>query len=170
MAAKQIIPLGEPLIKKQLLRISRMCEQRAIYNTEIYVKHIALLAAALVLTACVEPLTEYQPVVDPAKSSPAKFEKDLAACRNIGLQAEADYKARQNKEMGEKMVAGILLGAIAGAAIGDSSNYAAAGAAYGAAAGAASTDTELATGGPRRIIDRCMSERGHVILSDPGRG
>jgi hypothetical protein len=126
--------------------------------------------AALSLSACVEPLADYRPVVDPAKSSPAKFEKDLAACRAIATQAEAEYKARQEKELGQNLIAGVLVGAIAGAAIGDSSNYAAAGAAYGAAAGAAATDTELAVGGPRRIIDRCMTQRGHVVLNDLGAG
>ena len=40
----------------------------------------------------------------------------------------------------------------------------------GAAAGAAATDTELAVGGPRRIIDRCMTQRGHVVLNDLGAG
>ena len=34
----------------------------------------------------------------------------------------------------------------------------------------AATDTELARGGPRRIIDRCLIGRGHRILSDIGRG
>lgn len=72
--------------------------------------------------------------------------------------------------MAQNMMAGILLGAVAGAAIGDSGNYAAAGAAYGAGAGVAATDTELAQGGPRRIIDRCMADRGHTILNDLGRG
>lgn len=125
----------------------------------------------VLLVGCVqEPLTEYRPVVDPSKSSPAKFERDLSACRNVGLSAEAAYKKRQDQQMAQNMVAGILVGAIAGAAIGDSSNYAAAGAAYGAGAGVAATDTELAQGGPRRIIDRCMADRGHTILNDIGRG
>jgi hypothetical protein len=62
-----------------------------------------------------------------------------------------------------------LVGALVGAAIGNS-DTAGAGALYGGAAGAASTDTELATGGPRRIIDRCMAGRGHKVLSDLGRG
>ncbi|TGD60478.1 glycine zipper family protein [Tabrizicola sp. WMC-M-20] len=129
------------------------------------------LSYVVSLAACVqEPLTDYRPVVDPAKSSPAKFERDLAACRNVGLSAEAAYKKRQEQEMAQNMVAGILVGAIAGAAIGDSSSYAAAGAAYGAGAGLAATDTELAQGGPRRIIDRCMANRGHTILNDIGRG
>ncbi len=132
-------------------------------------KSIAL-TSLIALTACVQPLTEYRPIVDPAKSKPEKFEKDLAACKAIGLQAEADYKAKQDKEMGANIMAGLIVGAIAGAAIGDSSDWAAYGAASGAASGAAATDTELAVGGPRRIIDRCMTDRGHVILSDIGKG
>lgn len=134
-------------------------------------KRFIALPLVLSLAACVqEPLSEYRPVVDPAKSNPAKFERDLAACRNVGLSAEAAYKKRQEQEMAQNMMAGILVGAIAGAAIGDSSNYAAAGAAYGAGAGVAATDTELAQGGPRRIIDRCMADRGHTILNDLGKG
>lgn len=138
---------------------------------EMNVRLIYACAAVALLSACVQqPLTEYRPVVDPSKSSPAKFEKDLTACRNIALQAEAEYKKRQDEELAGNLMAGILIGAIAGAAVGDSGNYAAAGAAYGAAAGAAATDTELAKGGPRRIVDRCMAERGHAILNDLGRG
>ncbi|WP_050527618.1 glycine zipper family protein [Pseudorhodobacter aquimaris] len=134
-------------------------------------KRCIILSVTLLLAGCAqEPLTEYRPVVDPAKSSAAKFERDLAACKNVGLNAEAEYKKRQSEEMGRNMMAGILLGAVAGAVIGDSSGYAAAGAAYGAGAGAAATDTELAQGGPRRIIDRCMADRGHTILNDIGRG
>lgn len=134
-------------------------------------KPLFALVTVLTLSACVqETLTDYRPVVDPSKSSPAKFEKDLVACRNIGLAAEADYKKRQEAEMGQKLIAGLIMGAIVGAAVGDSGNYAAAGAAYGGAAGVASTDTELAQGGPRRIIDRCMTERGHGVLSDLGKG
>lgn len=131
---------------------------------------VVVLAGSL-LAGCVQPtLEEYRPVVDPSRTNAAKFERDLAACRNVALQAEADYKKRQNEQMGANIMAGLLVGAIAGAAIGDSSSWAASGAAYGAAAGVAATDTELAQGGPRRIIDRCMAERGHKILNDLGKG
>ena len=122
------------------------------------------------LSGCVEPLAEYRPVVDPSMSSPAKFEKDLAACRAVATQAETEYKARQEKEMGQNLLAGLLVGAVAGAAVGGNSDWAATGAAYGAASGVAATDTELAVGGPRRIIDRCMTQRGHAILNDLGAG
>lgn len=135
-------------------------------------KRILLVVSFIALSACEPPptLAEYRPVVDPARTNSAKFERDLAACRSVAQQAEAEYKVRQQKEMGANLMAGILVGAIAGAAIGDSSNWAAYGAASGAAAGVAATDTELAHGGPRRIVDRCMTERGHRVLNDLGKG
>lgn len=134
-------------------------------------KKIGLAVALIALTAC-EPVTlaDYRPVVDPGRTNAAKFERDLVACRAVATQAEAEYKERQQKEMGANLIAGLLVGAIAGAAIGDSGSWAAYGAASGAAAGVAATDTELAHGGPRRIVDRCMVERGHRVLNDPGKG
>lgn len=127
--------------------------------------------SAFSIAGCVqESLVDYRPVVDPSRSSPAKYERDLVECRNIAIQAEAEYKERQEKEMAQNMMAGLIVGAIAGAAIGDNGRSAAAGAAYGTAAGMAATDTELAAGGPRRIVDRCMAGRGHAILNDIGKG
>ena len=61
----------------------------------------------------------------------------------------------------------IKTGALVGAVVGDSSDWAKTGAVYGGVSGVATTDSEIAVGGPRRIIDRCMTERGHkysVIL------
>ena len=94
----------------------------------------------------------------------------MAACYSIAKKAEAEYQKRQQDELGANLIAGVLAGALVGAAVGDNSDWAKTGAVYGAAAGAASTDTEMAVGGPRRIIDRCMTDRGHRILSDFGRG
>lgn len=133
-------------------------------------KKFAIATCLLGLAGCVQPLEEYRPVVDPARSNPAKFESDLTACRSVAKQAEADYQKRQQDEMGKNIMAGLIVGAIVGAAVGDSSNAAGYGAAYGATAGVAATDTELAVGGPRRIIDRCMADRGHKILNDLGKG
>jgi uncharacterized protein YcfJ len=125
--------------------------------------------AALSLSGCVQPLEDYRPVVDPSAKNNSRYERDLAACYSVAKQAEAAYQQRQQEQMGANLVAGLLAGALLGAAIGNS-DTAGAGALYGGVAGAASTDTELATGGPRRIIDRCMDDRGHKILSDLGRG
>lgn len=141
-------------------------------------KHLLCLTAIVALAACEAPqqLSDYRPVVDPAKSSPAKFENDLTACRNIAIQVEADYKERQQKEMVSGLIAGALIGAATGAIAGGGSShksdYILAGTAVGAAGGAASGDHtyDLVKYGPRRIVDRCMAERGHAILNDIGRG
>lgn len=129
----------------------------------------------VVLAACTPVMTldDYRPVVDPSKTNAKKFESDLSSCRNIAKAAEADYKERQAKEAQNQMVAGLLIGAIAGAAIGGDGQSAAAGAAYGGAVGATAEGDyghDLVTYGPRRIVDRCMTERGHVVLNDIGRG
>jgi len=122
------------------------------------------------LSGCVQTLEEYRPVVDSGASNSGRYERDLAACYSIAKKAEAEYQKRQQDELGANLIAGILAGALVGAAVGDNSDWAKTGAVYGAAAGAANTDTEMAVGGPRRIIDRCMTDRGHRILSDFGRG
>jgi len=122
------------------------------------------------LSGCVQTLEEYRPVVDSGASNSGRYERDLAACYSIAKKAEAEYQKRQQDELGANLIAGVLAGALVGAAVGDNSDWAKTGAVYGAAAGAANTDTEMAVGGPRRIIDRCMTDRGHRILSDFGRG
>lgn len=133
-----------------------------------------ILALALLspfaLVACGEPpkpLQEYRPIADAVGPT---FEADLAYCRAIATAAEAQYLKRQNDEMAGRLVAGLLIGAVVGQAVGGNSDWTAYGAANGAASGAASVDTELAQGGPRRIVDRCLAGRGHRILSDAGRG
>lgn len=136
------------------------------------------LITALSLAACaqVEPLSEYRPVVDPARTNKVRFDRDLEACRTVALQVEADYKKRQQEQLGANLMTGLLVGAITGAVVGSGSNYqgemAAYGAASGMAAGAAANDytQDLVKFGPRRIVDRCMAERGHKILNDIGRG
>ncbi|SOC11601.1 glycine zipper family protein [Rhodobacter maris] len=135
------------------------------------------LAATLGLTACepVQTLQDYRPVVDTAKIRPAKYEADLAQCRAIATQVEAEYKERQQKEIGQQMVAGLIVGALVGAAAGSHSHYQGSYIAQGAAAGAAigatsgDYDHDLVTYGPRRVVDRCMTGRGYIILNDPGR-
>lgn len=132
--------------------------------------------AAVAGCAELEPLTEYRPVVDPERTNMPQFERDLEACRAVAVQVEADYQKRQQEQMGANIMAGLLVGAITGAVVGSGSNYqgelAAYGAASGMAAGAAANDYtyDLVTYGPRRVVDRCMAERGHTILNDIGRG
>lgn len=108
------------------------------------------------LAACAAPptLAEYRPVVDGAGPM---FDHDLAECRLIAAQAEVEYKQRYAKESRGRMVAGMIIDVAPGAA----------------AIGrdwVGSTDAELAHGGPRRIIDRCMDGRGYRVLSDLGKG
>lgn len=142
-------------------------------------KPLALcLVATLAVTGCakLEPLTEYRPVVDPARTNMPRFETDLEACRGVAVQVEADYRQRQQEQMGANIMTGLLVGAITGAVVGGGTDYqgelAAYGAASGMSAGAAANDYsyDLVTYGPRRVVDRCMAERGHTILNDIGRG
>lgn len=136
-------------------------------------KKFYVLLAPLLVAGCVqEPLSEYRPVVDPGRTNAKKFESDLAACRNVAIKVEADYKKRQEQQLVGNLIAGLIVGAVAGAAIGDSGDAIAYGAAAGAAAGAATNDYtyDLVKFGPRRIVDRCMAERGHKVLNDVGRG
>ena len=127
------------------------------------------LLALLLLSACAaEPVAQYAPVIDPKGVSHARYASDLAECQAIATQAEADYTKSQQEAAMQNLVVGALMGAAIGAAYGN--QYVGPSAAYGAGAGLASTDTEIATGGPRRIVDRCLSSRGYTVLSDMGRG
>ena len=136
------------------------------------------MISILAMTGCaeLEPLTEYRPVVDKERTNMTRFESDLEACRRVAVKVEADYRQRQQEQMGANIMAGLLVGAVTGAVVGSGSSYqgelAAYGAASGMAAGAAANDYsyDLVTYGPRRVVDRCMAERGHTILNDIGRG
>lgn len=132
-------------------------------------RHILALAALPLMAACAAPeqVVTYRPVVD---GTGAAYERDLVQCQAIATQAEADYLRRQNAEMGANIITGLLVGAVVGQAVGGNSDWTAYGAASGAASGMSATDTELAHGGPRRIVDRCLAGRGHRVLSDMGRG
>jgi hypothetical protein len=129
----------------------------------------------LALCACepIQTLDEYKPVVDLSRVSAKRFDADLAQCREVAKTAEADYQQRAQKEATNNMVAGLIVGALVGAAAGDNGRYIGAGAAYGGLAGAGAQgdyDHDLVTYGPRRIVDRCMADRGYHILNDVGRG
>jgi len=136
-------------------------------NKDNTMKRIFILAT-LAMTACgptINPLDTYAPVVDRPN---ANYSADLAECRVLAKAAQAEYEAQQANEMVANMISGALLGAVIGSTYGG--GYAGDGAAYGAAAGLANTNTELAQGGPRRIIDGCLENRGHPVLSDLGAG
>ncbi len=136
------------------------------------------IVGATFLAACqpVQPLSDYTPAVDPGKYSQAKYQSDLVQCRAVAEQVEADYKQRQQKETGQRLIGGILVGAALGAAVGTRSlnqgDMIGTGAAIGGLAGATSGDytNDLVTYGPRRVVDRCMQGRGYTLLTDFGRG
>lgn len=132
-------------------------------------RHFAALALVPLIAACAATptLDTYAPVV--AAQTPA-YQRDLAECRSIATAAEAEYKQRQSNEMAANLITGLIVGAVVGQAVGQNSDWTAYGAASGAAHGVAATDTELAQGGPRRIVDRCLASRGHAVLSDLGQG
>jgi len=123
-----------------------------------------------------DTLVNYEPVVDPGQTDPAKFSKDLEDCRSVALRVEADYRQRQQEELGRNLLIGALAGAATGAVVGNNTSYMKEaityGAVAGAATGAASGDYthDLVKFGPRRVVDRCMANRGHAILNDIGRG
>ena len=123
--------------------------------------------AALSLAACTAPATlqTYAPVVD--RPGP-RYAVDLEDCRALAVTAQDEYNDRLAADMAANLITGALMGAALGSAYGG--QYTRSSAAYGAAAGLASTDTDLATHGPQRIVDRCLAGRGHRIVSDMGRG
>jgi uncharacterized protein YcfJ len=129
------------------------------------------------LAACAPPnLADYRPVVDPSTTNMPKFESDLVQCRSIAVEARANYERQASAQAMNNLLVGAVAGAAVGSAVGAGSTYrgelTAYGAASGAAAGAASSASaqELARFGPNRIIDRCMANRGHVLLNDLGLG
>ncbi|MFB9148715.1 glycine zipper family protein [Roseovarius ramblicola] len=124
--------------------------------------------AILSLSACAaQPVSmqDYRPVIDPARVDQASFEKDLPECRKIGEEVyQKAYEQYQNE-----VVASILLGAAVGAAggamiDGDYAGAGAVGGATGAAAGTVYRAGDLQRG-PKAIVDRCLSNRGHEILA-----
>ena len=132
-----------------------------------------LLVAALAACATQEPIYAYRPVVDPGRTDMARFENDLVACRNIAIQLEAEQNQRTSSQRGGNMLAGAVTGAALGALLGTGSgnqgNLIKAGVAAGAVSGAVKND-DPGSMQPRRVVDRCMQQRGHVLLNDPGRG
>ena len=143
----------------------------------MYERFAPLLLVATMLSACAtESLVDYSPIVDPKMIDQAQFNKDIVECRSIALQVEAEYRKRQNAQAMSNMLAGAVAGAVTGAVVGSGSDYrselTAYGAASGMAAGAAANDYtgDIVKYGPRRVIDRCMANRGHTLLNDIGRG
>jgi len=134
------------------------------------------VAALIGLAGCgYQPaLRDYRPVVDSYTTDMAAYETDRGECVSIATQAQVEYERQQKAKRESNLTIGLVIGAIAGAAIGSTSGDAGDGAAIGATMGAlegglADTNYDPVTS-PRKIVDRCMLNRGYELLNDPGKG
>ena len=136
----------------------------------------AAVVALSTLAACgYQPsLSDYRPVVDSYTTNMVSYEADRGQCVSVALQAQAEYERQQKAERQSNITICLVIGAIAGAAVGSVTGDAGDGAVVGATMGAlegglAETDYDPVTS-PRKIVDRCMKNRGYDILSDMGKG
>ena len=137
---------------------------------------VSAIAVTLGVAGCgYQPsLSDYRPVVDSYTTDMAAYETDRGQCVSVALQAQAEYERQQREKRESNMTIGLIVGAIAGAAIGSTSGDAGDGAIVGGTMGAlegglAETEYDPVTS-PRKIVDRCMKNRGYEILSDMGKG
>lgn len=138
---------------------------------------VTFVFLAFLVAGCQQRLQEYTPIIDTAGLDQAQFEYDLSQCRTLAERVQEEYRAeQQNKALGNA-IAGAIVGVALGAAVGSVSADAGAGALVGGATGAAvgaananAENQELIEDQPRRILDRCMKNRGYAILNDVGRG
>ncbi len=137
---------------------------------------VSAIAVTLGVAGCgYQPsLSDYRPVVDSYTTDMAAYETDRGQCVSVALQAQAEYERQQREKRESNMTIGLIVGAIAGAAIGSASGDAGDGAIVGGTMGAlegglAETEYDPVTS-PRKIVDRCMKNRGYKILSDLGKG
>ncbi len=132
---------------------------------------------SLSIAGCaMQPLSEYRPVVDTKRTDMSEFESNLADCRAIAIDLQKEYEERQANEFMANLITGAIVGGIVGSIAGDSGHhqgrYTRAGAFTGALASASDNaySEDIVRFGPRRVVDRCMSDRGYRILNDLGRG
>jgi len=137
---------------------------------------VSAIAVTLGVAGCgYQPsLSDYRPVVDSYTTDMAAYETDRGQCVSVALQAQAEYERQQREKRESNMTIGLIVGAIAGVAIGSASGDAGDGAIVGGTMGAlegglAETEYDPVTS-PRKIVDRCMKNRGYEILSDMGKG
>jgi outer membrane lipoprotein SlyB len=127
----------------------------AFIRKEVFMKTttaLALLATAAAISGCA-----YRPIVDPARTDMAKYEKDLVECRQIAEQAPG---AGTGALVGAG--AGYALGQVTARATGRSAvaNEAGRGGAVLGAAGGAGSGAR----NKRQVIKNCMIGRGHPVL------
>jgi outer membrane lipoprotein SlyB len=119
----------------------------------IYVKRLSILLAGALVAGCA-----WRPMVDPKNTDMARFETDLAECRQIA-------------EQGPGAGGGAAVGAVAGYALGqvvarttghaNVANEAGRGAAVIGGAKGAGAGAQ----GKRAVIRNCLAGRGHRVLN-----
>jgi outer membrane lipoprotein SlyB len=110
------------------------------------------MALALGMAGCA-----YRPVVDPKRSDMAKYESDLAECRQIAEKAPGAGTGAAVGAVGGYAVGQVLARTTGRANV---ANEAGRGAAVLGAAGGAGSGAK----NKRQIIKNCMSGRGHAVL------
>ena len=87
----------------------------------------------------------------------------------IATQAEAALKQQHDEQLGRNILAGAVISTVIGSAAGfgtaNSSDNALKGAVFGALAGTTDS-TEHIKLGPRRIMDRCIANRGYDLSNN----
>jgi outer membrane lipoprotein SlyB len=124
-------------------------------------KLLTMAVALATLTGCAQT---YQPVVDTKGHDSARYQQDLAECRQYAQQVNPAGDAAVSGLGGA--AAGAALGAITGALVGGVS--AGSGAALGAATGGAvgvGTGAYSGVKEQERIINNCMRGRGYNVLN-----
>jgi len=139
----------------------RLMNTRARAATPLAPAGLVTLPLALAACGYQPSLGDYRPVVDSYNTDMAAYEADRGQCVAVAMQAQAEYERQQRLKRESNMTIGLIVGAIAGAAVGGTL-----GALEG---GLAETDYDPVTS-PRKIVDRCMKNRGYEILSDLGKG
>ena len=139
----------------------RPMNTRARAATQLALAGLITLPLALAACGYQPSLDDYRPVVDSYNTDMAAYEADCGQCVAVAMQAQAEYERQQRLKRESNMTIGLIVGAIAGAAVGGTL-----GALEG---GLAETDYDPVTS-PRKIVDRCMKNRGYEILSDLGKG
>jgi uncharacterized protein YcfJ len=131
--------------------------------------NLLFVLCLFMVSACTEaPLESYEPVVDRFFVDRMQYSRDITECRSVAVGAMAQAKQRRDAQMAPNILTGLLIGATIGNASGigytrkDSTKQ---GAVFGALAGAAESGEDVKLG-PRRIMDRCMANRGYDLLND----
>lgn len=125
-------------------------------------------------------ISSYAPVIDIYQHDIEQYNLDLSQCRTLAFQAQKKYQIQREKEQSD-MVASMIVGAAIGAAIGNSldsndDSGTTIGALYGAGVGASvqaegnGYDRLMVKFGPTAVVDRCMINRGYMVLSTEGLG